>query len=178
VPRYTAWPQTGTFKANWPKLAPDLIEASFLIVSAQQNSTGGPVPYEVLDPPPIDHHPWQQTYAAELTCTRFLGWDLGGDNPTGAVMRRAQLTPLEQDVARLWLAGDSVGAISLSVHRQRRTVSELLKRIEHKLRTTYQAHRPGYRDSHSRFHLRACGARLSSNVDEIELRIAVHNIAS
>jgi DNA-binding CsgD family transcriptional regulator len=186
VPRYSRWPNARTYHTNWPQLAPDLIEADFKVISAQENNHGDSVPYEYLDPPHLTHEPWQLRYADELGSTRWIEWDLGNDNPIGAVMRRARLRPMEENVVRLWLAGDSIDAISSQVRRQKRTVRELLKRAQHKLRETYPV-RPAllssngqyatstagfsgvsvWRDAGSRFVL--CGPQLSVRVDEIEL---------
>lgn len=143
-PGYRAkWPSTATFKAEWPHLAPDLIEASWMIEGAEADSEVTTIAYALLDPPAAARVPWRLKYADELARFPRIAWDFAQANPVASVFRRAALpwgkggvglTPDEDRVARLRMVGDSYEAIARAVGRRKGHVWTQVQRALGKLR--------------------------------------------
>ena len=139
-PRYSSiWPTHATFRQNWPQLAWHLIQADVLVRNAAAGRHLGPVEARLIDPPRRRHEPWQAKYATELGNHPVLLRDLEQRQPVTRILRRAKLTPLEADIARLWLAGNDAGddaslsSLASATGRQKRTVVTVLARVRYKL---------------------------------------------
>jgi hypothetical protein len=142
----TKWPARATFKAEWPLLAPDLIEAQWMIEGAESDSTVTTIAYQLLDPAPPAKLPWQQRYWEELMRWPRIALALVGESPVGQVFLMARLSPGEDQVARLRLAsGDSLdgdettfGAIAHHVGKRKGNVWVMWRRALYKLRDLVQ----------------------------------------
>lgn len=132
------WPNSRTFRSNWPQLATDLIVADWKVSRAEK--TGAPIrtledgtvvieeiDIEILDPPPApEREPWQVRYADELAEHPSIGWAM--QQSLDAVFSRAKLTPTSRAALRLWLEGESDAAIAQFIHRRPRFVPEIRRK--------------------------------------------------
>jgi hypothetical protein len=138
----TKWPTRATFKAEWPLLAPDLIEAAWMVEGAQADSEMTTIAYQLLDPPPPKQEPWQLLYWSELIRWPRIAMALVADSPISQVFRMARLSPNEISVAHLRLASgdpldageESFGAIASQLRKRKGNVWTLFQRALYKLR--------------------------------------------
>jgi hypothetical protein len=143
------WPDREYFKARWTEAS-----AAALIVADEQirNEAAGhhdlpPVPYEILDPPAVEHPDWRMTYANELRDAPRVAWPLAQPNPVGALLRRftrraeevrpgeaGLLSPMEAVTLQHWAAGDSFRTISEATGADPRNCRNRVRRAVLKLR--------------------------------------------
>ncbi len=124
------WP-TGSFRVNWPLLAPDLIVANWKIAgaAAADSPLVEEIDVDLLDPPPVLERDWREVFAAELASYPAILEDLErGAKIDGVelVLERAGLTASERLVIRGWLAGDDAATIAADLRWRPQTVIMLL----------------------------------------------------
>jgi hypothetical protein len=123
------WPTTGSFHANWPLLANDLIVSAWKIAGAESLTETAEIEEDLLDPPSVPERDWREVFAVELARHPAILEDLEkGSKMDGVelVLERAGLTTSERAVIRAWLAGDDEGTIAQDLAWRRNMVATLL----------------------------------------------------
>jgi hypothetical protein len=129
-PNPRIWPTTGSFHANWPLLAEDLIVGSWKVAGAESLQETSTIDLELLDPPAVPERSWREVFAADLDAHPLIREDLEHGGPGDGVelvLERAQLSAGERAVVRGWLAGDDVETIAEDLGWRPQTVIMLLR---------------------------------------------------
>jgi hypothetical protein len=128
-PNPRMWPTTGSFHANWPLIANDLIVGDWKIAGAESLTETAEIDEALLDPPPVQDRDWRDVFAAELASHPAILEDLEkGAKMDGVelVLERAGLTTSERAVIRSWLAGDNAATIAEQLGWRPHMVATLL----------------------------------------------------